>query len=78
MLHRVCGVNFFPIDARFFESGIQQFPRRAGKRFALQIFLIARLFPDEQDFGFRPAFAEYRLRTAFPKVASFAILRGLP
>ncbi len=43
---------------------------RPDKRLAFQIFLIARLFTDKNDFRVGQTFAEDGLRGAFPKIAA--------
>lgn len=44
---------------------------------AFEIFAIARLLAYEHHFGAGRAFAENRLRGAFPDVAAAALLRGI-
>ncbi len=59
-------VNFFSINPRFHQSFIQHSSGRTNKRLPFQILSIARLFPYENNFGFRSALAKYGLRCALP------------
>src|SRR5207249_8836340 len=77
VLDYVSDVSLRTIDAGFGQRIVKQTPGGADKRFARQIFFVAGLFADKDDFGATGSFAKYRLRAALPKIAGFAIGRGV-
>ena len=63
VFYRVGDVDGRSVDARFFRgAAIEQLPRGADKRLALQIFLIAGLFADKHDLRIPRALSEDGLR----------------
>lgn len=75
VLHRVGDVHFLAINSRFDERFVQQLSRWTDKRFAREIFVIARLFTDEDDFGVARAVTENSLRSGFPQRTGLTIAR---
>ena len=73
MLDDVGDVGLFAIYPGVFERIVEKLAGRTNKRFAGQIFFVARLLADKQDGRASRAFAENGLRAAFPEVASLAI-----
>jgi hypothetical protein len=77
MFYGVGDVDLRAVDAGFDEGRIEQFACGANEWLAFEVFLIAGLLADQQDFGIGRAFAEDGLRAAFPEVAGFARFGGL-
>ena len=64
------------IDAGLLERLIQQAAGRTNERFALHVFLIARLLANHHYGRMRRALAEHSLGGVTEQVAALAILRG--
>ena len=77
VLDHISDIRLRPIDAGFGQCIIKQTPGGADKRFARQIFFVAGLFTDKEDFGATGSFAKNCLCAALPKIAGFAIGRGV-
>src|SRR6185369_1463211 len=75
MLDHIGYVNLVPIDSCGFQTLVQYPSRRSDKRFSLDVFTIARLFPHKHHFGVSRSFAKNRLSTSFPQIASAATSR---
>jgi hypothetical protein len=76
MLDGVGYVNFFAVDAGFYERAIEQFACGADERFTGEIFLVAGLLADEHELTVRGTFAENGLRAELPEIAVFAGFGG--
>ena len=63
------------VDAGGCQRAIKQPTRGADKRMTLEIFVVARLFPDEHQLRARGSFAEHGLRRVLPERAIAAVLR---
>ena len=77
MLHRISDIDGLSVDPDFFQRSIQDLPRWPDKRFAAQIFLIARLFPEEHQSWSRPSFAEDSLGCLLVQRTGHALGGGL-
>ena len=66
VFYRVGDVDFFAVNARFRKRLIQEVASGPDKWFAFQVFLIARLFADKNDFRVGQALAKNCLRGVFP------------
>src|SRR5262249_869562 len=66
------------IDARFFESLIQQPACRSDERLSGKIFFMAGLFADKHDAGAAATLPEDGLGPAFPQIACLAVFSGCP
>ena len=66
MLHGVGAVNFFAVNSCFRKRLIQEVAGGADEWFAFQVFVIARLFADKNNFCVGQALAEHCLRGVFP------------
>ena len=73
MFDNIRDVRLFAIDAGVFQCFIEQTAGWSNERLARQIFFIAGLFADKHHYRPASAFAEDGLRSAFPKIATFAI-----
>src|SRR5687767_11797803 len=76
MFDDVRDVCLFAINACFFQRFIEQATGWSNERLARQIFFIAGLFADKHHYRPARAFTEDGLRSAFPKIATFAISRS--
>src|SRR6185436_19944835 len=65
-------VGLFAIDACHFECAVEQTTGWSNKRFARQIFFVARLLADKHDHRSTRAFSKNCLRSFFPEVAGLA------
>jgi hypothetical protein len=78
MLHRVGYVKQRPVNSSIYQRPIQQLAGWPHERMSLSIFLVPRLFADQNDVGgFRP-FAEHGLRRMSVEIASPAFLHCFP
>lgn len=66
MFYYVGDIDLLAINTCFRESFVEQAAGGTDKGFAFQIFLIARLFTDENNFCVGRTFAEYGLRGVLP------------
>ena len=73
MFYGVGDVDFLAVDAGFYQGAVEHQPGRSHERFAGKVFLVAGLFADQHDLRSLRAFAEHRLRRAFPEVAGAAV-----
>ena len=78
MFDRIGDVGFVAIDAGLFERCIQQFPGGTHEGSPLAIFLVARLFSDENNSRFARPVAKDSLRGVFVEIAGFAIFGAIP
>ena len=76
MLDDVGDISFLTINAGFFKGFVEQFAGWTNKRFAFEVFIVAGLLTNEEDFGIASARAKDGLRAAFIEIASLAIGRG--
>src|SRR5689334_3708643 len=77
MFYRIRDIDLRSINSRFLEGAIHDFARRPDKRFARDIFVIARLFADEHHLCAFWTFAKHRLGGMFVKVTRLTIFRCL-
>src|SRR5258708_12531317 len=68
----------FAIYPGLFQRIVEHSSRRSDEWMALDIFAITRLLADQHHFGARRPFAENRLRSALPDIASAAKLHRVP
>ena len=73
MLHCIGDVDFVAGNFGFVQSTIQNLPRRADKRLAGEVFLVARLLADQHDGRVSRAFTENGLRGVLVKMAGPAM-----
>src|SRR5438445_11645435 len=76
MLHHIRNIYITSRDANLCQSLIQQLSGRTHERMTSEIFSISGLLANEDDFSMCVPFAEHRLGSSFPKVASLAARRG--
>src|SRR5947208_16307634 len=76
MLDDVSDISFLAINACFFKCFVEQFAGRTNKRLAFEVFIVAGLLADEENFSLASAGAKDGLRAALIKVAGLAIGRG--
>src|SRR2546428_13093827 len=69
-------ISFLTINAGFFKGVVEQFAGWTNKRFAFEVFIVAGLLTNEEDFGIASARAKDGLRAAFIEIASLAVGRG--
>ena len=68
MLHRVGDIQVSPGEAGFFESLVQNLPRRSYERVTGKIFLISGLFADQHDGRLMGSFSKDRLSGVFVEI----------
>jgi hypothetical protein len=78
VLDCICNVNRTALDSCLFHASTEEFSRRSNKWLSRLVFLVSRLFADEQDRGARRTLSKYGLSCFTEKVASAAILGGSP
>src|SRR5207249_10739702 len=76
MLRHIRNIYITPRDANLCQSLIQQLSDRCHEGMTREIFSISGLLANEDDFSMCAPFAEHRLGSSFPKVASLAVRRG--
>jgi hypothetical protein len=76
MLHHIRNIYITSRDANLCQSLIQQLSGRTHERMTSEIFSISGLLANEDDFSMCVPFAEHRLGSSFPKVASLAARRS--
>lgn len=77
VLDRVGHIDLMASDAGFCQGFVQYPPRRAYEGMALEIFLIAGLFPDKEYLCVSDAFAEHGLRRISIQIAPRAMFGRL-
>ena len=77
VLDRVGHIDLMASDAGFYQGFVQYSPRRSHKGMALEIFLIAGLFPDEEYLCVSDAFPKYGLRRLPIQIAPRAVFGRL-
>ena len=72
----VSDVYAFAVDAGFFQCPVQNAAGRSDERLAEAIFIVSRLFADEDHLGFVRARAENRLRAALVEITAATTCSG--
>ena len=75
MFDDISDVNGTAFNPCLYQRLVQDFSRRANERFALKVFLVPRLFPNQQNIGVFGPLPEDCLCRIAPEVASFALRR---
>src|SRR5262249_5938778 len=75
VLDDVGDVRVAAFDARPQKRFIEHRPGGTDKRLPGEVLVVAGLFTNQQDFNWRPPFAENRLRRVFPQRTGFAARR---
>jgi hypothetical protein len=78
MFNDVCEVRFGAIESRLRQRFIKDAARGSDERLSGQIFIVARLFPDQHDLRTRRPFAEDSLRAPKIQIASLATASNAP
>jgi len=78
MLYGIGDIGDLTVNSRFRHALVEQLPGGSDEWLSRKIFLIAWLFPDEQDLRRRAAVAEYSLGRVAIKLATAAVLCRCP
>jgi hypothetical protein len=78
VLYRIRNVNLASINSGFFKRPVHDLSCRPDERFAGDIFVIARLFPDQHHRCVPQPFPKHSLGGAFVKVTCGATARSFP
>ena len=73
MFYDICDVGLTAVNTGLFKSLIEQTTGGSDKGFALKVFLIPRLFADEQNLCAAGALAKDGLSCVLPKIACLAV-----
>src|SRR5439155_18592880 len=76
MLYHIRNIYITSRDADLCQGLVQQLSGRTHERMTSEIFSISGLLANEDDFSMCVPFAEHRLGSSFPKVASLAARRS--